>query len=64
MPSIRTVNKLRKFRKRENMQDLRNGNLSMNGASKFRINQLETNPRKTIRQSSKEDQQNYNLSKI
>lgn len=64
MPSIRTVNKLRKFRKRENMQDLINGNLLMNGVSKFRINQLETNPRKTIRQSSKEDQQNYNLSKI
>jgi hypothetical protein len=42
------------------MQDLRNGNLLMNGVSKFRINQLETNPHKTIRQFSKEDQQNYN----
>lgn len=54
------VNKLTKFRIRKNMQDLRNGNLLMNGVSKFRINQLESNPHKTIRQSLKEDQQNYN----
>lgn len=54
------VNKLTKFRMRESMQDLRNGNLLMNGVSKFRINQLETNPPKTIRQCLKEDQQNYN----